>query len=64
MALYANGIWVASGYALYYSIDGKKWTESLSRSSYGCITNANGIWVASADGFHGVYYSIGWESMS
>ncbi|MCI9477263.1 MAG: hypothetical protein HFE71_12490 [Emergencia sp.] len=47
---YANGIWVAGTYkkGLYYSEDGKIWTQSNLGDSYEieCMAYGNGVWVA------------------
>ena len=57
--VYGNGIWVACDCStgLYYSTDGKIWTQSnITSGNFGNCINANGIWVA----FNydtGLYYS-------
>jgi hypothetical protein len=64
MVYNANGIWIASGGSdystgLYYSIDGKNWTQSnITNGGFYCAYNANGIWVASHSYYGGLYYSI------
>ena len=62
----ANGIWVAGSggdTGLYYSVDGKEWTQSNITSGYfNAVHNANGIWVAGSSG--GLYYSVAWELQS
>ena len=46
----ANGIWVVAsdnGGGLYYSTDGKTWTQSnMTTGSFDSVYNANGIWVS------------------
>ena len=42
---------------LYYSADGKTWTQSNITNEVYAIYNANGIWVAGSWGT-GLYYSI------
>ena len=45
---------------LYYSIDGKTWTQSNINSGYFyCVYNANGIWVAGSGS--GLWYSVTWK---
>ena len=67
-ARYANGIWVAcpsGSYGIYYSEDGKTWTQSnIKEGSFygGGARYANGIWVAcngdySGNTGNGIYYS-------
>ena len=56
---YANGIWVAGstgGNGLYWSTDGKTWTQGLSSGYFYAVYYANGIWVAG--GSSGLYWSI------
>lgn len=57
---YANGLWLAGmSDALYYSYDGKTWTqiEDVDYSLSG-FTYANGLWVAGATGtIRGLFYS-------
>ena len=60
MALYyANGTWVAGsdgGKGLYYSTNGKTWTQSNVKSdSFNSVYYANGIWVAGSGS--ALYYS-------
>ena len=60
-ARYANGIWVAcgsSGNGLWYSTDGRYWTQSnkTGGSFSGGARYANGIWVACSNG-NGLWYS-------
>ena len=55
----ANGIWVAGSNStgLYYSTDGKTWTQSnITSGRFTTVYNANGIWVAGGSNT-GLYYS-------
>ena len=61
----SSNLWVAgagaSGNGLYYSTDGKTWTQSNITSGYfKCAYNANGIWVVGSSD-KGLYYSVTWE---
>ena len=69
---YASGIWVAcihnydNNGGLYYSTDGKTWTQSnVNNIGFYEAYNANGIWVAcgsnSSNTGKGIYYSVTWE---
>ena len=54
---HGNGLWVAgTENGLYYSEDGKTWTQSnITAGSFGAVAHGNGLWVA---GFgNGLYYS-------
>ena len=66
--LYANGIWVTSTYSgstcrgIYYSTDGKTWTQSNITANSQGVYYANGVWVAngnirSTSSIQGIYYS-------
>ena len=63
----ANGVWVAgsgTGAGLYYSVDGKTWTQSnITRGGFRTVANANGVWVAGSAAT-GLYYSVSWEAQS
>ena len=60
-AIYENGQWIAfpNYYAyLYYSTDGKIWTQivlSSEKSRIDFVTYTNGLWLAG--GYYGLYYS-------
>ena len=55
---YGNGVWVASYMGVYYSLDGKVWTEATGTSDmlmWG-LAYSNGLWVLA--GNEKAYYSI------
>lgn len=53
---YANGLWVAG---IYYSTNGTIWTKSniTDGASFGCVYNANGIWIGGRNNDKGICYS-------
>lgn len=61
-ATYGNGIWVAfaSAYGLYWSEDGKSWTQTSTTELQSCDVRyaryLNGVWVAGSIG-HGIWWS-------
>ena len=57
--VYANGIWVGSGIGIYYSTDGKTWTQSNITSGYYNFVNANGIWVGYRYNYGFIYSTDG-----
>jgi hypothetical protein len=66
---YANGIWVAgyysfsSGKGLFYSTDGKAWTQSdVTEKAFWSVDYGNGVWVAGSFNFTGFYYSTDGKS--
>lgn len=58
---YANGMWVLCNAewrkGLYYSTDGKTWTQinTVLNDYFYTVYNADGIWVAGSN--YGLYYS-------
>ena len=58
---YADGIWVAGSFnnnnGLYYSTDGKSWTQSnVTSGTFYSVYYDNGLWVAGSY-YYGLYYS-------
>lgn len=62
----ANGIWVAgTDNGLYYSIDGKTWTQSNITSNVNTLGNAMGLWVANVgDDFYKSIDGKVWSQIS
>lgn len=47
---YADGIWVMTGIGIYYSTDGKTWTQSnVSEITFSYLEYGGGVWVAASD---------------
>ena len=47
---YANGIWVAVGQGMWWSTDGKNWTQGFSSGTFNSVYFYNNLWVASGYG--------------
>lgn len=63
LVAYANGIWVAAAYGLYYSDDGITWTKALSTSyQVEQILYADGIWVVAGGSNKKTYVSTDGKS--
>lgn len=60
---YANGVWVAGAYGLYYSDDGITWTKALTTSiQCGQILYADGIWMVAGGNNKKTYVSTDGKS--